>query len=313
MPQVWQTNALGGYSATASLDSELRQRATATTYMDQFALGLPSYGKHRADRILFDKIGRAVTPLATAGIGELSDIPVTTFPWVQGSVIATEYANAIEWTEKLETFSQYPIGQSVALVLRQDQIEGLDKVAEAAYALGRVFYTPTTATTGTFSTAGTAAAVAGSAMTVSHVKDITDYLRTNKTPPMAGGKYVAICAVDHARGIKDSNEFISVHVYHDQEKLFDSEIGEYAGVRFLEENNCLSSPAGTNTAGFAEAYYIGADNVVKGVAVAPHLRYKIPVGYGRDRGEASYALLGYQQVWAFNTDSEEHQVHADSL
>lgn len=311
--QVWGTNSLGGYSATASLDSELRQRATKTTYLDQFAMGLPSYGKHRSDRILFDKIGRAVTALNTSGIGELSDIPVTSFPWVQASVIATEYANAIEWTEKLESFSQFPIGSSVALVLRQDQIEGLDKVAEVAYALGRVFYTPTTATTGTFSTSGTAGATAGSAMTTSHVKDVTDYLRTNAVPPMGGGKYICVGHVDHMRGIKDSNEFISVHTYHDQNKLFDSEVGEYAGVRFLEENNALSSPSGTNTAGFAEAYYFGADNVVKGVAVAPHLRYKIPQAYGRDRGEASYALLGYQIVWRFDTDSEEHQVHAASL
>jgi len=312
--QVWGTNALGGFSATTSLDSELRQRATATTYFDQFALGLPSYGKHRGQGILFDKIGRVVTPLATGGIGELVDIPVTTFPWVQGSVVATEYANAIEWTEKLDSFSQFPIGDSVGLVLRQDQIEGLDKVAEAAFALGRVYYTPTTATTGTFSTTGAAAVVAGSAATTSHAKDITDYLRVNKVPPMAGGKYIWVGHVDSVRGIKDSNDFISVHTYHDQDRLFDSEVGEYAGIRFLEENNVLASPAGTNTAGLGEAIIFGADNVVKGVAVAPHLRYKIPTGYGRDRGEASYALLGYVMVWRFDTDlGEEHQVHLSSL
>ena len=48
--QVWGTNSLGGFSATASLDSELRQRATKTTYFHQMALGLTSYGRHRADR-----------------------------------------------------------------------------------------------------------------------------------------------------------------------------------------------------------------------------------------------------------------------
>lgn len=312
--QVWATSSLGGFSAVASLDAELRQRATATTYFHQFALGMTSYGRHRGDRVLFDKLGRMVTPLPTGGIGELDDIPVSSFPWVQGSVITGEYANAVEWTEKLEQYSQFPIGQSVAMVLRQDQIEQLDKVAFAAYAAGRVVYTPITASTGTISTTGAASVVAGSAMTVSHVKDISDYLRTNKIPPLSGGKYVCIAHADHARGIKDSSEFIQVHVYHDQDRLFDHEIGEYAGVRFLEENNALTSPAGTNAAGFAQAVYEGADNVVEAVAVAPHLRYKIPVGFGRDRGMASYCILGFQQVWAFNTDSgEEHQVRADSL
>lgn len=311
--QVWGTNGLGGFSATASLDSELRQRATKTTYFHQMALGLPSYGRHRADRILFDKAGRVVTPLNASGVGELDDIPVTSFPFVQGSVIATEYANAVEWTEKLEIFSQFPIGNSVALVLRQDQIEGLDRVAFAAYNAGRVFYTPATATTGAFSTTGAAGAVAGSPMTVSHVKDITDYMRTNAVPPIAMGKYFAIAHPDHMRGIKDSTEFINYGVYSAPQKLVDSEVGEYAGCKFIEENNVLSSPVGSNTAGLAEGVYFGADNVVEGVAVAPHIRYKIPQGYGRDRGEASYAVLGFSQVWAFNTDAEEHQVHVSSL
>ena len=310
--QIWATGSLGGLTATASLDSELRQRATKTTYFHQFALGLTSYGRHRSDKILFDKAGRVVTSLNLSGIGELDDIPVTSFPFVQGTVTATEYANAVEWTEKLEIFSQFPIGQSVALVLRQDQIEGLDKVAAAAYTGGKVIYTPATATSGAISTTGTAAAVAGSAMTVSHVKDIVDYMRNAAVPPLAGGKYVCIAHADHTRGIKDSNEFLSAHVFTGNDKLIDSEIGEYAGVRFVEENNALSSPAGTSSVGFAQAVYFGADNVVEGVAVAPHIRYKIPQGYGRDRGEASYAVLGFSQVWTFNNDSEEHSVRADS-
>lgn len=312
--QVWATTSLGGFSATSSLDAELRQRATASTYFHQFALGLTSYGRHRGDRVLFDKLGRMVTALSTSGIGELDDIPVSSFPWVQGQVITSEFANAVEWTEKLDQYSQFPIGTSVAMVLRQDQIEGLDKVAFATYAAGRVVYTPISASTGQFATGGAATITAGSAMTTAHVKDITDFFRTNKVPPMGGGKYVAICHVDHVRGIKDSSEFIQVHVYHDQDRLVDHEIGEYSGVRFLEENNALSSPAGTNAAGFAQAIYQGSDNVVEAITVAPHLRYKIPTGYGRDRGMASFAIIGFAQVWAFNTDGgEEHQVRADSL
>lgn len=311
--QIWATNSLGGFSAQASLDNELRQRATATTYFKQNALGLASYGRHRSDRILFDKIGRLTTPLNTNGIAELDDIPVTSFPWVQGSVIALEYANAVEWTEKLDEFSQFPIGQSVARVLRQDQIEGLDKVAAAAYTSGQVIYVTTSATAGTFTTNGTPAGVATNKMTTAHVKDITDYFRKNKVPSFTAGRYLCIANPDHARGIKDSSDFIQVHSYNDQDKIYSSEIGEYAGVRFVEENNVLTSPAGTNTAGFAQAVYIGADDVVEGVAVAPHLRYKIPQAYGRDRGEASYALEGFTRVWSFNTDSgEEHQVFCNS-
>jgi len=313
MAQVWSVPALGGFSATASIDAELRQRATHTTYFHQMTLGAASYGKHRSDKLLFDKIGRLSTPLNVAGIGETDPVPETTFPLVQGTIQTTEYANSVAWTEKLETYSQFPIGQMVALALRQDQIEGLDKVAFAGYALGRVVYTPLTASTGTFSTTGTAGAVAGSAMTISHVKDISDFMRVNSIPAMSEGCYFCIAHVDHVRGIKDSSEFVEVSKYHQPDKLFYSEIGKYAAVRFVEENNALASPAGTNTAGFAQAIYFGADNVLEAVAQAPHLRYGIPQDFGRDRREGSFYIGGFVLAWRFDTDGgEEHQVRADS-
>lgn len=313
--QVWAVNGLGGFSGAASLDSEIRQRATASTFFHQMTVSVSSFGKHRADRVLIDKMGRLVTPMNQSGIGETDDIPTTTFPFVQASVVVTEYGNAVEWTEKLETFAQWSAGQMVGMVLRQDQIEGLDKVAFAAYALGKVVYTPITASTGTISTTGTPGAVAGSLMTVSHVRDVSDYLRsTLKAPAMANGDYFCIGAVDHCRGIKESSEFIDVAKYATPEKLFDSEIGKYASVRFVEENNAITQPAGTNVVGFAAGYYFGSDNVLEAVALAPHLRYKIPQGYGRDRGMAHYYVGGFVQVWNFTNDGgEEHQVRADSL
>jgi N4-gp56 family major capsid protein len=312
--QVWGTAGLGGYSATASIDNELRQRATKSTYFYQASPTLSSYGKHRSNQILFDKMGRLVTAMNTSGIGELDAIPVTTFPWVQGTLTATEYANAVEWTEKLETYSQFSIGQAVARVLRQDQIEGLDKVAFAAYSGGKVIYVTTSATTGTFTTNGTPAGVATNKMATPHVKDITDRFRTTSVPALMDGSYLAIVHPDHARGIKDSSDFFSVKMYNDPGKTYSSEIGTYANVRFVEENNALASPAGTNTAGFAQGVYFGADNVVSGVAVAPHLRWKIPANdFGRDRGEASYFNGGFVKVWSYDTDGgEDHEVFANS-
>ncbi len=314
MPMMQSVNALGGFASTASIDAELRQRATKTTYFEQMTLAAASYGKHRSSQLLFDKIGRLATALNTSGIGETDTVPETTFPLVQGTITATEYANSVAWTQKLETYSQFPIAQMVAQALRQDQIEGLDRVAFAAYALGRVIYTPLTATTGTFSTTGTAAAIAGSVMTISHVKDISDYLRTNSVPALSEGCYFAICHVDHVRGIKDSSEWVEVSKYHQPEKLFYSEVGKYSAVRFVEENNALSSPAGTNTVGFASAIYFGADNCLQAIAEAPHMRYGIPLDFGRDRREGSFYNGGFVLAWRYDTDSgEEHQVYANSL
>lgn len=312
--QVWAVQGLGGFLAVASIDSELRQRATATTYFQTATMAVSSYGKHKGDRILIDKLGRVASPMSTAGIGETDPMPVTTAPIVQGNVIATEYGNAIEWTEKLDTFASWESSMLFSMALRQDQIEGLDRVAYAAYALGRVIYTPLSATSGVISTTGTPGAVAGSAATTAHLKDGTDYMRINRVPPMAGGKYLGICHVDFARGLKDSSDFLEISKYNQPEMFFDHEVGSYSNVRIIEENNVLLSPAGTNVAGFAQAVLMGSDNVVEAIAVAPHMRLKNPVEYGRDRGMCHYYNGGFAQVWSFNTDSgEEHQIRYDSL
>jgi len=313
--QVWAVQGQGGYSAVASLDSEIRQRATASTFFHQMTVTVSSFGKHKADRVYIDKLGRLVTPMNVSGLGETDDIPATSFPFVQASVVVTEYGNAVEWTEKFETFAQWSAPQMVGMVLRQDQIEGLDKVAFAAYALGKVVYTPITASTGVISTTGTPGAVAGSLMTTAHVRDISDYMRaTLKCPAMANGDYFCVACTDHTRGIKETTEFIDVAKYATPEKLFDNEIGKYASVRFVEENNAITTPAGTNVVGFGPGYYFGSDNVLEAVALAPHLRMKIPQGYGRDRGLAHFYLGGFVQVWNFTNDGgEEHQVRADSL
>jgi hypothetical protein len=310
--QIWGTNQAGGYAATPSIDYTLRQRATKSTFFQQFTLGLNTYGKHRADRLFYNKLGRMITPLSTSGLGESDPIPESNFAINQGQVVVTEYANSVAWTERLDTFSQFSIGQMVGMVLRQDQIEQLDKVANAAYATGKTIYTPLTATQGAFSTTGTPAAVAGAAMSVQHLRDVTDNLRFNAIPPLVEGDYLGICHIDHARSLKESNELIETSKYAQPERLFRSEIGRYAAARIVEENNVLTSPAGTNTAGLAEAFYIGADNVLEAVAQAPHLRYGIPVDFGRDRREASFFMGGYSLVWNFAVDGEEHQIHVTS-
>ena len=175
-------------------------------------------------------------------------------------------------------------------------------------------YTPLTATTGSFSTTGTAGATAASQATTFHVRDVSDYMRTNRVPPLLDGDYMNICHVDFARGIKDASEFVTVSTYAQPERLFRSEIGRYGGQRFVEENNALSSPAGTNTVGFAQAVVIGADAVMEAVVQAPHLRYGLPVDFGRDKREASYYMGGFVRIWDYTSDSgEDHEVRYDSL
>jgi len=81
--------------------------------------------------------------------------------------------------------------------------------------------------------------------------------------------------------------------YGDPERLFSGEVGRYYGVRFIEENNYLVNTIGTNR---GEAVIFGADAVMEGVTVPEEVRAKVPTDYGRSRGIAWYALLGWTKI-----------------
>jgi hypothetical protein len=58
--------------------------------------------------------------------------------------------------------------------------------------------------------------------------------------------------------------------------------------------------------------FFGSDPVIQAVAIPEEVRAKIPQDYGRDKGIAWYALLGFQRVWDFSTDGEDHIVRVTS-
>ena len=57
---------------------------------------------------------------------------------------------------------------------------------------------------------------------------------------------------------------------------------------------------------------IGDDSVMEGVAIKEELRYKLAVKYGRDKGLAWYALLGFAKTWAEAADDESHIIRITS-
>lgn len=93
----------------------------------------------------------------------------------------------------------------------------------------------------------------------------------------------------------------------DPERLFSGEVGRYYGCRFIEENNVLKNTLGGST--FGEAVFFGADAVMEGVAIPEEVRARVPGDYGRRKGIAWYAILGWKKIWDYSDDSEEHIIH----
>jgi hypothetical protein len=72
------------------------------------------------------------------------------------------------------------------------------------------------------------------------------------------------------------------------------EIGRAEGTRFFEQTSIASE--GWSGASSDAAFFFGADTVHEGIAVLEEIRARVPTDFGRDRGVAWYAELGYKIV-----------------
>ena len=81
-------------------------------------------------------------------------------------------------------------------------------------------------------------------LTPDMVNKAVTWLKKNKTPTI-NGKYVAIIHPSVAYDLRSSAEWIEAHKYAATTEIFNGEIGELHGVRFVETTNAKVSPAGS--------------------------------------------------------------------
>lgn len=88
--------------------------------------------------------------------------------------------------------------------------------------------------------------------------------------------------------------------------IMNGEIGRYETTRFVEQSNILKGVNNNGTAwtnGQSDWIYVfGEDTVMEGVVVPEEIRAKIPTDYGRSKGVAYYALMGWGIVQTNATD-----------
>lgn len=73
-------------------------------------------------------------------------------------------------------------------------------------------------------------------LTPKMVNKVVTALKKNKVPTFANGKYVAVIHPSVAEDLRESNAWVEYHKYGATTELFNGEIGELHGVRFIESN-----------------------------------------------------------------------------
>ncbi|MBF0212371.1 MAG: hypothetical protein HQM00_02265 [Magnetococcales bacterium] len=292
---VWTQQS--GYLASNKISRKLRTETPKLARFRQFCDVQEAIGYGGGDTFHWDLHGN----LKKKGgkLREGTPIPETSFDTAQGTLVIDEYGNSVPFTKKLETLSEIPIMEVVNKTLKKDCAEALDREAHAQFSTTPMRMTAGTSTsTVTLTTNGTAAETNNVPMGKGHVKLIVETMKTNSVPTHDNGDFYAIGSFFAFRQLKSDLEAVHQYTESGAQLIMRGEEGRYEGCRFVGQNNIAAGVGSTADVAWTNAksdavFFLGADTVTEAIAVQEEIRVKIPGDYGRDRGVAWFAMVGY--------------------
>jgi hypothetical protein len=218
------------------------------------------------------------------------------------------------YTGLLENLSKFAVRQPVMKALKADANMDLDALCHNQFNQTPLRYSVAGSSAGVLDSGSSASLTNSIAFNTIHWKDIVDKMRERNIPYYTGKEYVAIGWPTTWRAVKNALESLHQYTETGLELIFNGEIGRYENTRAVEQTNVAKGSADdvaaatrdsnalANTAdawnnGLSDwIYFFGEDTVTEAIAVPEEVRAKIPSDYGRSKGVAWYALLGYGLV-----------------
>ena len=307
--QLFAVNSLGGFYASFNLSKELREGVQATSKFRQFADVRDAFGK-------VSRTGQTFTwdtvPMMTRGnraLAETNTIGQGQHTIIQGTLTMSERGYSVPYTGMLEALSMFSVRQPIMKVLKYDAMCDIDCLVHQQFNLTPLRVAATaTADNVTLTTNSTATLTVSQQISTANVKSIIDTMKGRNIPYFTSGDYYAIARPAGLRNLK--NQLESIHQYTETglDMIMNGEIGRYADCRFVEQTVIPAGGAAdsttfdpfTDTADAWNAaaapdwvFFFGEDTVCEAVETAEEIRAKVPDDYGRSKGIAWYALLGY--------------------
>lgn len=287
--QIWSTNSLGGYMWSANLSRKLRTALQPMVRFRQFCDAREAFGLGKGEafnwNVYSDLVGSG------GALDETETMPESNFSISQNSLTVTEYGISVPFTKKLDDLSEHPVTEIIHKVLKNDARKALDNAAYAQFNLAPIRVSSNTTTDIDVAEDGTPDEISVE-FNNTHAKLIADEMAERDIPTFDGNNYMAIARPSTLRGFKDDLEALHKYTSEGWHVIMNGEKGRYEGIRYCEQTNVASSGY-TNT---DKIFFFGSDTVVEAFAIPEEIRGKIPTDFGRSRGIAWYALLGYGLV-----------------
>ena len=248
-----QTTTSEGLSAEMQTfyDMALIDEASANLVHEQFGQKrpIPANGGKTIEFRKFTSLPKAVEPLTEGVTPDGKSLNVTTV-----TATVNQYGDYITQTDMLElTALDNTILESAKLLGRQAGIT-LDTVVRNVLQSGtNVTYCPKVVDGVETEITSRADLTENCQLTVDVVMQVVAKLRAQNAPTI-NGKYVAIIHPYAAYDLMRDPEWVGAHKYADPQTLFEGEIGEIAGVRFVQ-----TTEAKIYEGGIFATLFLGAD------------------------------------------------------
>ena len=251
-----QTTLLPGLSAEMKTfyDMTLIDEAQAALVHDQFGQKrpIPKNGGKTIEFRKFAALTKALTPLTEGVTPDGKGLTVSTI-----TATVSQYGDYITQSDILELTSlDNTILEATKLLGRQAGLT-LDTIVRNVMQSGtNVTYCPKVAADGVETAVTSREALDNtSQLTVKVLQQVVAKLRAQNTPTI-NGKYVAIIHPYVAYDLMRDPEWIDAHKYAKPDNLYEGEIGEVAGIRFVQTSEAKIYAGGVfGTLVFGEGAY----------------------------------------------------------
>jgi len=229
-----QTTVMEGLSPEMKTfyDMTLIDEASASLVHDQFGQKrpIPQGGGKTIEFRRFAPLAKATTPLTEGVTPDGKSLTVSTV-----TATVSQYGDFITHSDVLElTALDNVILESARLLGKQAGVT-MDTVVRNVLQSGtNVTYCPKVADDGTETEVTSRSALDETCqLTVKTVQKVVAKLRAQNAPTIEG-KYIAIIHPYVAYDLMRDPEWLDIHKYGNTDKLYEGEIGEIAGVRFVQ-------------------------------------------------------------------------------
>lgn len=301
----WQTNTV-----KPAWDLLFRTALNPLPTMRQFVDVRPARPTHQGDSVtlqLTQNHSEATITAAKTPLGEESDVSATQHPATTSVTFTpTEYGFAEVSTLKLGNRSMVPLQPEKARVVADHCGKVVDELLQDQAILGtQVYRAGARASTATVGTAGT------DTLTSDMIRLAVTKLRSNGAQPQDGIYFAGVIHPNVSYDLRKESGAGGWRVpqeYNVGEKLYKGEIGEWEGVRFIENARTRKANDGASSATVYRSFILGREALGEAVVVEPGIRFGAVV----DR-LSRFMPIGWYGDFAFKVFRNEALVRLESV